>query len=469
MNTSTFNRRQFLQRLVAGSAALAGSSLLPMGGAHAASSIPRTLVNLMLYGGADLRFAFAPDPLSADPAYIEQYWQARRALYGSYSDYASLYAGEFTTVGNPLSFGLHNSCGWLIQQFQQGNAAIAANTYGSLNRRHDHSQLIIESGDLQASRSSIDRDGWGGRMVENIGGQPNVLELSNEVQTFCNGSNPRFRLAQVIHAQNTRDMGAPRPSANGNSSDDNLIRAISAYYRARGQEIAIEKPDNWPFRKFFQHYASITEFDAALVAQLENIPIPNALQSLDANSSSFEQQCRNLFDACQVPDILNYRVMSMSYGGWDTHTNEYDGIVSNLSGMLGSNGGLATVTAELSAQANDNLVFHLTSDFGRQLAANGANGTDHGRGSYTIMIGKPLRGGTYGEMFPAREALPDPYDSQGRSPFQIPGRDIEGRTSLEHIWTEHANWLQPGIAAQVFPNTGSSPIESAVSFSNLYV
>lgn len=469
MSSNTLSRRLFLQRLMAGSTALAGSSFLPQQAARAApAAIPKTLVNLMLYGGADLRFVFAPDPLSANPVYIEQYWQARRALYGNYADYAAMYAAQYTSVNAAENFGIHNSCGWLIAQFNLGNAAIIANTYGSLNRRHDHSQLIVESGDLLASRTFVDRDGWGGRVVENLAGSPNVLELSSNVQTFCKGTDSSFRLAQVIHAQNTREMGLPQADMGNNSSDSNLIRALSAYYNARGMEIESEKPANWPYRKFFQHHTSISTFGNAITSQLESTPMPAALAGLNLNSSSFEQQCRNLFDACQVSDILNDRIMSMSYGGWDTHTNQNGRIVSNLGDIMGSNGGLATATNELSTQANDNLVFHLSWDFGRQLAANGAAGTDHGRGNYTILIGRPLQGGIYGKLFPDREALPDPGDSQGRTPFEIDGRDINGLTSLEHIWSAHSNWLQAGISGSVFPRAAGSPIESGVDLSGLY-
>ena len=124
--------------------------------------------------------------------------------------------------------------------------------------------------------------------------------------------------------------------------------------------------------------------------------------------------------------------------------------------------------SEVPAQAADNLVFHLSWDFGRQLAANGSNGTDHGRGGHTILVGNPLQGGTYGDMFPIREATPEPGDSQGRTPFEIPGRDINGLTSLEHVWAAHCNWLQAGTSGTVFPGAGSSLLESGVSLASLY-
>lgn len=459
MNQYQLSRRQFLRRLVAGSAIMAGLPLLPGATLQAAGTVPRTLINLMLYGGADLRYLFAPDPLSANPVYVQQYWQARRALYdGSYSDYASMYTAEYTTVGSSPSFGILNSCGWLISEYMAGNVCIVANSYGSLNRSHDHSQLIINAGELNAPRTLLDRDGWGGRVAEHLGGLTNVLELSRSVSTFCKGTDPSARLKRVVHAKDTREMTLPQADPASSRSDDNLIRAINAYYRARGTEIASEKPTDWPYRKIFQHHESISAFGQAVTDALAATPMPDSLNNLNI-SGSFAQQCRNLFDACQLPDILHYRLMSMFYGGWDTHTGQTPRIESNLSDIFGSNGGLATVMAEIPSQAADNLTFHISWDFGRQIAANGSSGTDHGRANYTILVGRPTIGGTHGEMFPIREAMPEPGDSQGRTPFEIPGQDILGLSSLEHIWSAHAHWLGTDTA---FPDPAGKPIEPGV-------
>ena len=162
----------------------------------------------------------------------------------------------------------------------------------------------------------------------------------------------------------------------------------------------------------------------------------------------------------------------MSYGSWDTHTNQPFSIQSNLQDVVGTGGGLDTVMTQLASDvpsAANNLVFTFPWDFGRQLAANGSNGTDHGRGSYTVLAGSPVQGGIYGEFFPQREALPDPEDSQGRSPFEISGRDIDGLTSLEHVWARASNWLQAGSGDAVFPGHALSPLETGVDLTNLFI
>ena len=475
-----FDRRRFLASMLCAPPALGAALGLPGREAfasHPAASVQKTLVNLMLYGGADLRYLFAPDP-SYDPEYVDKYWTARRNLYNtSYLSYADMFAGEYTLVTDPLpggyTFGIHNTAGWLAAEFAAGNVAVIANTFASLNRRHDHSQLIVQTGDIFAGRTDYDREGWGGRLVETLSGSPNVVELSDEVQIFCNGSDESFRLAQVVHAEDAREMGIPSASS-GTSYDDAQIRALNAYYAARGTEMDLEKPPSWPFRKFFQHYAALRHFGGLMEVRLSDHPVPTSLSEpgFDLDSSSFERQCRNLYDVCLAPDILDFRVISMEYGGWDTHTNQIADMLVNLPDVFGTGGGLDTVMGQLALDvpsAASNLVFTFPWDFGRQLAANGSNGTDHGRGSYTILVGNKVQGGVYGEFFPLRESVPDPEDSQGRTPFEISGRDIDGLTSLEHVWARISDWLQPGIGSTVFPGAVASPLESGVDFTNLLV
>ena len=117
--------------------------------------------------------------------------------------------------------------------------------------------------------------------------------------------------------------------------------------------------------------------------------------------------------------------------------------------------------------ASDSLVFNFASDFGRQLAANGSLGTDHGRGSYSFIVGKGVNGGVYGDMFPLREALPEGTDSEGRTPFEIPGRDIDGLTSVSRINSALCDWLQVGSGAQIFPDAIASEVESGLDLGQL--
>ena len=472
-------RRDFLRAGLFSTAAMSGLGAgWPVSlarAAHSATAVPRTLVNIMLGGGSDLRFVFVPDPATHDVDYVDQFWTARSNIYASenYADYTAMYAAEYTTVSDGgFSFGIHNSCGWLIQEFNAGNAAIVCNVFGSSNRRHDHSQVIINTGDLTAGQLDTSREGWGGRLVEAAAGTPNVVAVSGGVSLFCNGSDPDSRLGQLIHGKNMRNMSLPvvDPGLSVTHSRNVTRRALIAYYTERGSEILTEKPANWPYRRFFQHNDSLRAFGDGITTRLAGHPMPTALDSLNLNSNSFELQSRNLYDCCLTADILDLKVISMEYGGWDTHANQRAAMSGKLQDILGTGGGLDTVSSQLATDvpsANDNLVYLLSWDFGRQLAGNGTIGTDHGVGSYSVVVGNGVNGGVYGDMFPQREALSDPADSQGRTPFQIPGRDIAGLTSIERVYGRLSDWAAPGTGSAVFPNIDSSALEAGVDLTYL--
>jgi uncharacterized protein (DUF1501 family) len=114
--------------------------------------------------------------------------------------------------------------------------------------------------------------------------------------------------------------------------------------------------------------------------------------------------------------------------------------------------------------ANDSVTYTFNSDFGRQLKANGDYGSDHGRGNYLIAVGKSVKGGVYGEMFPTSEIVGGP----GSTRFDQQGADIEGRTSIERILAAACDWVEPGTGAMVFPNAATSALESGVNLDGLF-
>jgi uncharacterized protein (DUF1501 family) len=463
-------------------ASLAGTAALGMGLPSLALAdcstidMPRTLVNLMLYGGMDSRFVFMPAPGHSNATYLEKIWEARKGLYPTaYADYQSMFDAEYDLVSDKkdpdFEFGVFKGCGWLTSEFEAGRVAIVANSFCSRNRRHDQSQLnanlgLPEFGDLVYNQS-----GWGGRLVEQIAGA-NTVELGHEISVWGNGSIEGERLKNVIHAKNTRDIALPSVNPDRSLTDRRnvLTRALKSYYEARGSEL--KRDTNSPFNIFFQHNQAFRDFGDAVKERLDACgALPLELSGLTLNSGHFAQQCRNLYDVCLAPDVLGVRTVSMRYDGWDTHNGEYGRISENLEDVFGSAGGLATATrqirniATLGDPADQKLTFCVTTDFGRQLRANGDRGTDHGRGLYSIVAGYDVNGGIYGEMFPEREAT---ADADGIVPFEKSGADIEGRTSTERILAGACEWLGPGTSSTAFPNASLAEIETGRLLDSLF-
>ncbi len=91
--------------------------------------------------------------------------------------------------------------------------------------------------------------------------------------------------------------------------------------------------------------------------------------------------------AAKVPT----RVYSVSLGGFDTHANE-KGTQSRLLGELD-----AALTTFVRGVGERPVVVAVYSEFGRRVAANGSDGTDHGTASDVFVLGPQVAGGLYGE------------------------------------------------------------------------
>lgn len=78
----------------------------------------RTLIHVMLLGGADLRYLFVPDPASARE-YAAAFCNARKSIYqynganaAIYPDYGAVWRALYRSVTDLLtgvSFGIHNN------------------------------------------------------------------------------------------------------------------------------------------------------------------------------------------------------------------------------------------------------------------------------------------------------------------------------------------------------------------------
>lgn len=467
------NRREFIKNAFFASVFL-GSGFpwnLPKVLASA-DSAKKTFLNLIFVGGPDFRHLLVP-PYSGEQssygyAYWSHRWKSHNILEAPFA-WENRWQSDYTPVTfNGLTFGIHNKAGWLREQFELGNVAIISNVYASENRNHSHSLLKLESGDLETGSNDFGRDGWGGRLAEVIGG--NVVSMTRQVRLFCNGPHPTSSKSHdnkiVISAKDTRNMGLSFPGElkeNPSSTNTKAImaRALSSYYSAKQQVI----DETSTFYKFLQHQKTYHDFGEAINQRLEGYPIPNEILALyegdsRLNSTYFGEQLRNVYDSFVISDILNFRVASLEYGGWDSHKRQAEDIEPQLEDIFGKGRGLDSLVSTLATNFPadyNNMILLISGEFGRQLAANGDLGTDHGRGNYMILFGPKVKGGIYGDMFPESEIAK--YDQ--------PGSDIDSLTSIERLFGSIADWMQPGSSNLVFPKIEESDLEPGVDFSSL--
>ena len=90
------------------------------------------------------------------------------------------------------------------------------------------------------------------------------------------------------------------------------------------------------------------------------------------------------------------RVFSVSLGGFDLHAEERNSQEILLK-LLDE--ALTNFSTRMSkTDAGRKVVIAVYSEFGRRVAANGSDGTDHGTASNMFLLGAPVKGGLYGEQ-----------------------------------------------------------------------
>ncbi len=444
--------------------------------AQAAATIgSRTIVNIMLDGGPDFKHLMVPPFESDTQSYAAAYWRARASIFkskaGDSTKLRQAYRDNYDEVTvDGVRFGILKSCAWLKNEILQGNVAIVNNVVASTNRDHYHSKLIMESGSLHTGANETDTSGWGGRSVTEI--DANVVAVTQGVRLVCNGPDALrgYDNTRVVSNYDSRNMGLYLYDTQADldrgsrsyiwSSQAIMSRSLKGYYQAKADDI----PQNSPYRKFIDHEQKFRRFSDRVKPRLKAQPIPSAIKALYEGSNTLEstyfgKQIRNLYDSFVTQDILEMRFASMEYTGWDSHREQHRLLEPKFHDLFGTNRGLHTLTSALSqfnSSIENNTVFVISGEFGRQLKSNGDYGTDHGRGNSMLVIGKRVNGGFYGDPFPDSDI----------ERLEIQNEDIIGKTSMFHVYAKVLDWQENGLGSRVF-DLSNQPIETGVDLSRL--
>ena len=476
------NRREFLLNGLCASV-MYGTGILPGSIMEAcAAAVPlqnRILANLMMAGGPDFRFVFPPAYSSNVNSFGHNYWKnmsRAHSLPDSAANWQNRWNNDYNHRSfNGVQFGIKKDCGWLTSMWDEGNLAIICNSIGSASRDHEHAILVMDQGNLLSGPNDFQRSGWGGRLAQ--AGNGNVVALTNVPRKFCfgaqNGNINKIDNANLISLSDTRRFGlyefnhANNPRYN---TRDSIARSTHSYYAALRNELNA----NSPYQKMMDHESKIRQFSGLINDRLATVSIPDRIKALYEgvaginnnnpllNDIGFGVQIRNLYDSISSNDILNLRVASLGYDGWDSHESQRDFVEYRFRDLFGNNMGFSALWRSLTDVDKNNLIITISGEFGRQIRDNGGNGTDHGRGNIMLIAGKNVNGGVYGEMFPNTELLklndPNEYNP-----------DIDGRTEFDHVYGSACDWVQTSSSNFVFPNRSSAIIETPNMFSSLFV
>jgi uncharacterized protein (DUF1501 family) len=149
------------------------------------------------------------------------------------------------------------------------------------------------------------------------------------------------------------------------------------------------------------------------------------------------------------------RVAVMEVLGWDTHVGQGldKGRMADVLAQLGD--GLAAMAQAMGPAWRDTIVV-CASEFGRTVAMNGTNGTDHGTATAVLVAGGAVAGGRVVARWPglARDQL---YQARDLAPT------TDLRAVLKGLLRDHLRLPESALAQAVFPNSpGAAPLAGLV-------
>lgn len=179
-----------------------------------------------------------------------------------------------------------------------------------------------------------------------------------------------------------------------------------------------------PTEDFVRRWASMhgDEFD---MVTLINNAYQAAKVTLPSPAEALQGRMKNLYNSLQFGLVSGASHFSVNMGGWDAHNGEWDseGVYAQLLELDEIIGIIQLAFAE---RWNDVVVL-ATSEFGRTVAVNGSNGTDHGTGTIAMLMGGKVNGGRVVTRWP------------GLQPAQLyQGRDLAITMDVQQL---HASAL----------------------------
>jgi uncharacterized protein (DUF1501 family) len=388
---SMLNRRHLLSG-AAGAAALS----FPIFAFGQAQATDKRLLVIILRGGLDGLSAIAP---VGDPSYAS----ARGHL-------ALPRSGENAALPLDDTFALHANLP-KMHALYRANELLPIHACATAYRERSHfdAQNVLESG---AAAPFARTEGWLNRA---LGALPNA----------------RPEMGMALSAQAPLILRGPTnvatwsPSALPDVDTDTMSRLLALYEAS----------------------------DPALAHALNSAMSANAV-AMDAGAGDMNRAGpRSITPIAQIAarflkDDAGPIAAVMEVGGWDTHANQGLEQGPLARGLTSLDDGLDAFKREMGpAWANTAVI--IVTEFGRTVAPNGANGTDHGTGMAAFLAGGAVRGGRVLADWPGlqRSAL---YEGRDLRPT------IDLRGAFKGVLADHLRVPGAALERDAFPDSGAA-------------
>ncbi|MTI02966.1 DUF1501 domain-containing protein [Roseibium sp. RKSG952] len=425
------SRRQFIQTGAAAGvwsmSRTAPSFALPGGTPLSIAPARKALVFIMLDGGNDSYNMLVP----IDDIHHRQYAETRSNLAHSKKELLPL---EGYTDANGRTFGLHSAMPEVRDLFDQRKLSFVTNVGPMIERVTKESFLngsariplgLLSHADQfkhwQTSRPDQRLNkGWFGYFADAL--QPSKSEHEIAMNISLAGNN-------IVQ--------------NGNSSLPYAIteKGSTGFYVTEEQSILNEtikasfdklmsaSYDGDPFKETYLNLTRTAQAQHEVFkAGTKDVSVPTAF-----SETPLSQELRKVAQTIKASSELGLQQQTffLRYIGWDHHDELLDtqaGMLRILSRALGE-----FQTALIEMGLDDQVVTFTGSDFGRTLTSNG-NGTDHGWGGNTIVMGTPVNGGQVFGDYPELGLDSD-------NPLDVGNGVLIPTTSTDQLYAGLAHWF----------------------------
>jgi uncharacterized protein (DUF1501 family) len=336
----------------------------------------KILVALQLSGGNDGLNTLVP---FADPLY----YQLRSSLAIPTSDLLPL----------TDSVGFHPSLGGLKRLYDQGLLAVVQGVgYPNPNRSHFRSMDIWHS----ARPDTFERTGWLGRYLDACQcGQDRPLPAISAGDA----------LNSIFYTEHTLVPAVASIGAFSLRTQTSSTRPVETLRNIYNQAGA------WPAHEALIRRTTLAALDGADQLQRAAAGYTSPVTYPADNPLAAQLQ----MVAQIIAGNLGTRLFSVQIGGFDTHAaqpNQQARLLRQLSDAV------EAFVQDLSAMGKlDDVLILSFSEFGRRVAQNGSNGTDHGTAEPLFVIGRGIRPGLHG-LYPSLEDLDDNGDLKFTTDFR---------------------------------------------------
>jgi len=273
-------------------------------------------------------------------------------------------------------FGLHPAMGGMKSLWDEGKMSIVHGVgYPNPSFSHFRSMDIYQTANPEGKAD----EGWLAKLVKG-----SVDRRGHPFAGFAAGGtlppalmSPDYPIPAVSNVDNYKILPDPRYALDAASRQDALVKLYQNY------------PGGAPFAQVLRSTEEGTLSSIDQLQKAHQAYKPAATYPTDGFGSGLKLLAET------ITGNLGVKVGYVTIGGFDTHSNQRNQHQRLLQSM---SDGLKAFWDDLSAQGKaDNVMIMSWSEFGRRVAENGSNGTDHGTATPQFIIANNMKGGHWGD------------------------------------------------------------------------